>query len=450
MFQLGTVKIAPGSFGIGQKPFSKTEIAEGQKFAAACQMTSDDERACAGFGAAIQGFFGLATQTPGLNKILFRVFDSPSIWSLVRKGRMPSGGISWDLVATPLDLQAWCLPSVRPLYALPLTVVVNDRPGLYLSALVIAPHPPFLLTGGVVALLAVNTTDREKWLLVVVMSARRGGSTTNLLERPVLAANRPAPGLSVSTNFSFQRVALIGASVTHGFTASEPFGGTNTARYDLSRYLDAALQVPHGPISNLGNALFFMNPDSSAEQQIARALECEPTLMVGIDFLFWFCYGKGYDEPGRLQHFDKGLELLDTIPCPLIIGDIPDASAAVNGMLSADEIPSAPLLAAANRRLKEWAAKRPGAVVVPLTKFMASVLADRALAIHGLVVPAGQTRALIQDDKLHPSERGCAMLALEILDSLQSRHPEAAGHSAVCWDVQKLLRQALAASPKDR
>ena len=96
-----------------------------------------------------------------------------------------------------------------------------------------------------------------------------------------------------------------------------------TARYDLSRYLGAALQFPHRPISNFGNSLFFMQADSLGEQQIQMALDAKPTLVVGIDFLFWFCYGNGFDEPGRLQHFDQGLELLDAIHCPLIIGDIP-------------------------------------------------------------------------------------------------------------------------------
>jgi hypothetical protein len=177
------------------------------------------------------------------------------------------------------------------------------------------------------------------------------------------------------------------------------------------------------------------------EQQIKRALAAKPTLVVGIDFLFWFCYGKGFDEAGRLQHFEKGLELLEAIHCPLVIGDLPDASAAVNGMISPDEMPGSETLAAANRRLQEWAAQHPSVLVVPLSKFMTAVMADQALATHGVVLPAGQTRPLLQDDKLHPTARGCAALALTILDTFQSS-PSGLADSSVCWDAEKVLHRA--------
>jgi hypothetical protein len=191
-----------------------------------------------------------------------------------------------------------------------------------------------------------------------------------------------------------------------------------------------------------------MQVDSFGEQQVQMALNAKPTLVVGIDFLFWFCYGRGFDEPERLQHLDQGLELLDAIHCPLIIGDIPDVSAAANGILSIDEIPRSETLAAANRRLKEWAAKHPTVVVVPLAKFIKTAMADQTLAVHGFIVPAGKTRALIQNDKLHPSTRGCAVLALAILDAFQASRP-VLHESDVRWNTETVYQVALESSQKE-
>ncbi len=242
------------------------------------------------------------------------------------------------------------------------------------------------------------------------------------------------------------RIVMIGASASAGFTESEPFGGTNTTKVRLSRYLDAALLVPHESVSNLAHALFFLAPDAAGRSQIELALKARPTLVVGADFLFWFCYGDGNTDEERLQHFEQGLKLLEAIPCPLVVGDIPDCSAAVNDMLRPDEIPSATAMAAANRRLKQWAASRPQVAVLPLSSFMHTVMANQALSVHGYNLPTGKSRTLLQHDKLHPSPAGCAVLALYILDACVGADP-AAPPGEVRWDPQEITRLALNPAP---
>jgi hypothetical protein len=237
------------------------------------------------------------------------------------------------------------------------------------------------------------------------------------------------------------RIVIIGASVSHGFTASEPFGGPKSKEYALDPYLNAALLAPHEPPRNLANAMFFMLPDDMGHTQIRQALTNQPTLIVGIDFLFWFCYGHGQTDRDRLEHFEKGLKLLETVDCPLIIGDIPNASAAVNRMLSLREVPSPKARAAANRRLKEWAARRKQVTVVPLAEFVRAVNANKALTVHGHTIGAGKTRALLQDDRLHPSKRGCGALAVSILDAFMASHP-GLDASVVRWDSEEVLRMA--------
>jgi hypothetical protein len=257
----------------------------------------------------------------------------------------------------------------------------------------------------------------------------------------VLAAAWTSP-VQAQEKAPWARIVIIGASVSHGFTASEPFDGPKTKELALDRYLDAALLAPHEPARNLANAMFFMLPDDMGHMQIRQALTNNPTLVVGIDFLFWFCYGRGQTtDQDRLAHFDKGLKLLEAVDCPLIIGDIPDASAAVNRMLGLDEMPSPKARAAANRRLKEWAAQRKQVTVVPVAEFMRAVAANKALTLHGHVIAGGKTRALLQNDQLHPSARGCAALAVSILDAFLARRPDLDA-SKVRWDPEEVWRAA--------
>jgi hypothetical protein len=243
------------------------------------------------------------------------------------------------------------------------------------------------------------------------------------------------------TNSPWERIVIVGASVSAGFTASEPLGGPSTPQFRLSRYVDTALLVPHEPVQNLANTFLFLQPELLGRQQIEQALKARPTLVLGVDFLFWFCYGDGYTDEERLQRFEKGLKILEGIKCPLILGDIPDASAAVNGMLRPEQIPSTNAMSAANQRLNKWAATRPNVVILRLSQFMHTVLANQALTIHGHTLPEGKTRVLLQNDKLHSSPPGCAVVALAALDALQTNH--AFPSSDVRWDPRENLRLVL-------
>jgi hypothetical protein len=246
---------------------------------------------------------------------------------------------------------------------------------------------------------------------------------------------------AIAAESPWQRVVVVGASASAGFVLSEPFGGTNTARCKLDQYLNAAITAPHTPVTNLATALLFMNPETFGPMQIGAATHNRPTLVVGVDFLFWFCYGEGGTDAARARRFENGLKLLEQIPCPLVIGDIPDASSATNtGIISPAQVPSETARRAANRRLREWAAARPDVVVVPLEKFMRAAMANQSVTIRGRTLPAGQTRPLLQSDQLHPTPHGAAVLALEILDGLVARRPEFSA-ADVRWNSEEVLRR---------
>jgi hypothetical protein len=173
------------------------------------------------------------------------------------------------------------------------------------------------------------------------------------------------------------RVVVIGASASAGFVLTEPFGGTNTEQCKLHRHLDAAIAAPHAPVKNFATALFFLSPDALAAQETEAATNARPTLVVATDFLFWFCYGQGDSDAERAEHFEAGLQTLEKIRCPLLVGDIPDASSATNtGIISAEQVPSETARLAANARLKKWATKHPNVTLVPLAEFMRATKAD--------------------------------------------------------------------------
>lgn len=259
------------------------------------------------------------------------------------------------------------------------------------------------------------------------------------------AANaNKSPAASATDKAPWSRIVMIGASASAGFTESEPFGGPTTSQLRLNRFLDAALLASHEPVRNFSSAMFFMQPEGQGQSQSERALQSKPSLVVGLDFLFWFCYGDGPTDKDRLQRFEQGLKLLEPFRCPLILGDIPDASAAVERMLTPDEIPSTAALSAANRRLKEWASGRKQTIVLPLSAFMRNAMENKSLTVHGHTLGEGKTRVLLQQDKLHPSAAGCAVLALAIFDSFLPSQP-ALSTNDIRWDAKEVYRLALSA-----
>jgi len=282
---------------------------------------------------------------------------------------------------------------------------------------------------------------KPAWLALLLLAfSGPTGLTAEKEKSPTPASAPSAPAEPTIAKPPWGRIVMVGASASAGFTESEPLGGPKTPQYRLSRYFEAALRVAHEPVQNLANTMFFFQPEAAGRFQIDQALKASPTIMVGIDFLFWFCYGEVPAEQDRLQRFEKGLELLDTVQCPLVLGDIPDASGASNDMLPADQIPSTETMAAANRRLKQWAAARRQVVIVSLSGFMRAAMANQALTIHGHTEPAGKTRSLLQSDRLHPSPRGCAVLVLAILDAVQATRP-AHTSGEIRWNPKEVFER---------
>jgi hypothetical protein len=230
----------------------------------------------------------------------------------------------------------------------------------------------------------------------------------------LLASPEPPPVL--------QRVGLIGASVTAGFGLRSELGGLA----HLGDFLAAALREP-GQVRSFGDLLLFESPVARGQSALAKLARFEPTLVIAADFLFWFGYGAGRSEEERARLFEQGLELLAGIQAPLVVGDLPDMSAALEGrseltggpFLTPDMIPGQELRARLNDRLRAFAAEREGVVVLSLEGLLRAMRGGGPLELPGgfRSEPVAVER-LFQADRLHPSALGTAFLAQASLRAL--------------------------------
>lgn len=226
-----------------------------------------------------------------------------------------------------------------------------------------------------------------------------------------------APALSAPSAPTLERVVILGASLSAGFGAQRTF-------VDV---FQAALRAPpERPVVGLGNVLFFTSPLAIGEDQIAAALDLEPTLVVAVDFLFWFGYGSSNAEGGpitaesqRLELLERGLELLTELECPLVLGDFPDMSAAVGTMLAPAQMPARTTLPLLSRRVREWAAARPATILLSLSELVPQLASKEEIRIGRHRFAAGSR--LLQDDHLHPTVQGLVLLAQLTGDELVAK-----------------------------
>jgi hypothetical protein len=208
-----------------------------------------------------------------------------------------------------------------------------------------------------------------------------------------------------------ERVAVIGASASRGF-------GLDIGLADALTVLCGNALVD---VRDCSSSRMFIAPLPQATQQVECAREAGPTLVVALDFLFWFGYGFVESEEQRLEHLEQGLQLLERFDCPVVVGRFPDMSAAVGRMLLSGQMPDDVTLERLNARLADWASERSGVLVVPLDRMLAELhagqTADTAVTELG---------PLLQADELHPTQAGELLLARAVLAALAD-----AGHALV-------------------
>lgn len=209
------------------------------------------------------------------------------------------------------------------------------------------------------------------------------------------------------------QVVVLGASVTMGMDL-----GT-----DVADVLEETILREHDPVLADHDFRFFLRPLEIATEQVEFALGADASLVVGVDFLFWFGYGDLGVEPehatdARLALLERGLALLDRIAAPLVVGDFPDMSEAIGKMLRREQVPDAAALERLNARLAAWARERGDVIVLPLSRVIADMRSDRPLTIGRQDWPAGSSDLLLQPDRLHPTLEGLAAVTHLVAERL--------------------------------
>lgn len=163
-----------GPMASGTAPFSEEQISRGRQLAAALKITPAEERALGGSFPALLSYFSTVQETPGLQEILIKILDRPSLWSILRHGGINSVDFNWQLGQMgPAEAGAWDLAATSAAYYLPMVLKLNQHPSLRLTMVVAPPRPPLLACGGIVGVLAEKPGEKDAYLTLRVVSARR-------------------------------------------------------------------------------------------------------------------------------------------------------------------------------------------------------------------------------------------------------------------------------------
>ena len=165
-----------GAYWVGTGPPSAAAIIKAKKANEYLKITPEEERSIAGGFPAMISFFNVIEQTEGLNNILFKVVQTPSIWTIIKSGgNLPVGFQASLEQLGPADTTGWGLPAGPVVYRLPVIMQIDKKPALKLTFLVTAPQPPLLACAGIVGVLAEKPDDNETYLTLRIISAHRAG-----------------------------------------------------------------------------------------------------------------------------------------------------------------------------------------------------------------------------------------------------------------------------------
>lgn len=235
------------------------------------------------------------------------------------------------------------------------------------------------------------------------------------------------------------RICVLGASVSDGFLNPFP---REDGESDATVRLREALAVawPAASWDDRATAQTFMSPQKIQAPRVAAALAAVPDLVIGLDYPFWFGYGRTVRIDGeteaaaRCRQQSAGLALLDGYEGALLLGDYPLIREADPRMLPRSLIPSQAAADALNAGLRGWADRRERTALISLADFFDAVIAERGLAVHTVGEDGEPCEVfvprdwLMQGDGLHTSRMGVAILAREIAGQVRTLLPE--GHVA--------------------
>lgn len=224
----------------------------------------------------------------------------------------------------------------------------------------------------------------------------------------------------------FDRVAVIGASVSAGVGLQYEIGAHVSLVPVLESVMAADAIGPQAvPLLDMGNYFMFRSPIGLGTNMIDATLAYDASLVIAVDFLFWFTHGDLAPEE-RQALLEVGLTLLDRLPSPILLGDLPDISYALSGynaiyggpIIKAFKIPDAAERQVLNARIRQWVEARTRVSLAPFEDFAAKTIAGESPHLPRGGAAMGSADTLIQSDHLHPTLRGSIALLLTAMNVL--------------------------------
>ncbi len=203
-------------------------------------------------------------------------------------------------------------------------------------------------------------------------------------------------------------LAIIGASISAGL-----FSGTS-----MAQVLEAAIGQPKR-ITDRSATWFYSDPPGYAKRMIRQLQQDRPSIVLALDYLFWFGYGPktfGY----RKKQIQQALELLDTLKCRVIVGDLPALSASM--LLRQKEIPSTKELQDLNKLIRKWGIRNPRATIFPLAALTRSVQNRQRIEINASPWRFNKQQ-MLQFDGLHLTRNGLIAVTAIVLEELKRACP---------------------------
>ena len=232
---------------------------------------------------------------------------------------------------------------------------------------------------------------------------------------------------AIDTTASLERVAVIGASASAGWGVVLPSAHPPKGRMALNHHIDLADVLPvvlgsdAGTVTSHTNTMFFASPMKVGSQEVHAALATDPTIVIAVDFLFWYGYGERdasgnrhaeEDVMSRMALLEQGIAAIERFEVPVLVGDLPDVSAAATvepiSLLKPTQVPSSRALQAMNLRIHAWAANDPNITLVPLAETVDRMVRNVPLRLNSFDWHGD--KRLLQFDRLHPTPWGLVAL----------------------------------------
>lgn len=229
----------------------------------------------------------------------------------------------------------------------------------------------------------------------------------------------PPPIAAAPKYAVLDKVAVIGASMSAGFRLDGNTDSFGPSKIQLANVIEASLKTEHQPVVNGANGMFVMDRKGSARTAMALLQSEKPTLVVALDYLFWFGYGMKKEDQ-RCVQLDAALAELGAFTCPILLGDLPDMATAATvpePMLQKSMVPAPDTLKTLNEHILAFAKEHKNIVVVPLADITAKLESNAEVVVRDNKWPQGSVDVLMQKDRLHPTLEGTCAVWVVALDA---------------------------------